>query len=178
MSDSGMIAEATLTAQEALLQPMRHTGEPPKRRRSAAEVDAERFGISLAGSFRVQSIRQPRASRPELSSRVASLCGVAVLAGLGLFLACDIAGRPIALWDESRLAVNALEMSQRGFGLVTTYGFQPDLWNTKPPLLIWLEAGSMHLFGASEWALRLPSLLAGLATLVLVLRFSLRLGGR
>jgi 4-amino-4-deoxy-L-arabinose transferase-like glycosyltransferase len=91
------------------------------------------------------------------------------------FLACDISWRPIVVWDESRLAVNALEMSRRGFSLVTTFGFQPDLWNTKPPLLIWLEAGSIDLFGPSEWALRLPSFLAALATVGLVMRFAWRL---
>jgi 4-amino-4-deoxy-L-arabinose transferase-like glycosyltransferase len=101
---------------------------------------------------------------------------VAFLVLAALFLASDIALHPIVLWDESRLAVNALEMSQRGFSLITTYGFKPDLWNTKPPLLIWLEAGSIRLFGPSEWALRLPSALAALATVALVMRFSWRLG--
>ena len=100
----------------------------------------------------------------------------AFLALAAIFLASDLALHPIVLWDESRLAVNALEMSQRGFSLVTTYGFQPDLWNTKPPLLIWLEAGSIRLFGPSEWAVRLPSFLAALATVALVMRFSWRLG--
>jgi 4-amino-4-deoxy-L-arabinose transferase-like glycosyltransferase len=94
-----------------------------------------------------------------------------------LFLASDVALHPIVLWDESRLAVNALEMSQRGFSLVTTYGSQPDLWNTKPPLLIWLEAASIRAFGPAEWALRLPSLLAAVATVAMVMRFSWRLGG-
>ncbi|HEY3887276.1 MAG TPA: glycosyltransferase family 39 protein [Caulobacteraceae bacterium] len=98
------------------------------------------------------------------------------LALAALFLASDIALHPIVLWDESRLAVNALEMSQRGFSLVTTYGFHPDLWNTKPPLLIWLEAGSLRLLGPSEWTLRLPSLLAAIGTVGLVMRFSWRLG--
>jgi 4-amino-4-deoxy-L-arabinose transferase-like glycosyltransferase len=100
----------------------------------------------------------------------------AFLAFAGLFLASDIALHPIVIWDESRLAMNALEMSQRGFSLVTTYGFKPDLWNTKPPLLVWLEAGSLRLFGLSEWSLRLPSVLAALATVALVMRFSWRLG--
>jgi 4-amino-4-deoxy-L-arabinose transferase-like glycosyltransferase len=93
-----------------------------------------------------------------------------------LFLASDMALHPIVIWDESRLAMNALEMSQRGFSLVTTYGFKPDLWNTKPPLLVWLEAGSIRLFGLSEWSVRLPSVLAALATVALVMRFSWRLG--
>ena len=100
----------------------------------------------------------------------------AFLALAALFLGFDLSLHPIVLWDESRLAVNALEMSQRGFSLVTTYGFQPDLWNTKPPLLIWMEAGSIRFFGPSEWALRLPSFLAALATVALVMRFSWRLG--
>jgi 4-amino-4-deoxy-L-arabinose transferase-like glycosyltransferase len=94
-----------------------------------------------------------------------------------VFLGFDIASRPIVLWDESRLAVNAMEMSQRGFSLVTTYGFQPDLYNTKPPLLIWLMAGSVRLFGPYAWAIRLPSLVAALATLGLVLRMTWRLSG-
>ena len=87
---------------------------------------------------------------------------LAVVAFAALFLGWNIAFRPIVLWDELRLAVNALEMTIRGFGLVTTYGFRPDLWNTKPPLLIWLQAGAMDVFGPDEWALRLPSLVAAL----------------
>jgi 4-amino-4-deoxy-L-arabinose transferase-like glycosyltransferase len=133
--------------------------------------------ISLAGSSRVHSIGLPRSSSPDHRRPAARLGAAALLTALGVFVGFDIASHPIVLWDESRLAVNALEMSQRGFSLVTTYGFQPDLWNTKPPLLIWLEAGSIHLFGASEWALRLPSFMAALATLALVMRFSWWLGG-
>ena len=122
------------------------------------------------------------ASAPERTgvgraARLNRWAAVGFLALAALFLASDIALHPIVLWDESRLAVNAVEMSQRGFSLITTYGFHPDLWNTKPPLLIWLEAGSIRLFGPSEWALRLPSFLAALATVALVMRFSWRLGG-
>jgi hypothetical protein len=117
-------------------------------------------------------------SQPPMGRRHAAvLLGGAILLFAALFIGLDIAARPIALWDESRLAVNALEMSQRGFSLVTTYGFAPDLWNTKPPLLIWLMAGAIRLFGAREWAIRLPSLLAALATVALTLRFAWRLGG-
>jgi hypothetical protein len=52
-----------------------------------------------------------------------------------LLLFVDLEGPPpIALKDEARNANNALEMYLRGFGLVTTYEFRPDLWNTKPRL--------------------------------------------
>jgi 4-amino-4-deoxy-L-arabinose transferase-like glycosyltransferase len=68
-------------------------------------------------------------------------------------------------------------MYLRGFSLVTTFGFQPDLWNTKPPLLIWLMSASMHLFGPSEWAIRLPSALAAMGILSCTLLFVWRITG-
>jgi 4-amino-4-deoxy-L-arabinose transferase-like glycosyltransferase len=98
-----------------------------------------------------------------------------VLLVAAAFMSSDIASRHIVLWDESRLAVTALEMSERGFSLVTTYGYQPDAWNTKPPLLIWLEAGSLRLFGVREWALRLPNDVAALTTLALTFACAWRL---
>jgi len=103
------------------------------------------------------------------------LWGVAVLALSALFLGYDIGMRPIVLWDESRVVSNALEMSWSGFSLITSYGFKPDLWNTKPPLLIWLIAGCVRLFGPSEWVVRTPSLLAALGTTAMVMGFSWRL---
>jgi 4-amino-4-deoxy-L-arabinose transferase-like glycosyltransferase len=81
---------------------------------------------------------------------------------------------PIVIWDESRLAVNALEMHMRGFSLVTTYGFLPDNWNTKPPLAIWLMDAAIALCGRSEFAIRLPSMMAALATLGIVFAFTRR----
>jgi 4-amino-4-deoxy-L-arabinose transferase-like glycosyltransferase len=114
----------------------------------------------------------PHRARPR--ARAAIVAGLAIIVGAAVFIGFDI-GRPIGLWDESRLAVNALEMSQRGVRLITTYGFAPDLWNTKPPLLIWLMAGAIRLFGAQEWAIRLPSLLAAVATVALTLWFAWRL---
>ena len=75
---------------------------------------------------------------------------------------------PIVQWDESRLAVNAAEMYQTQEYLVTTYEHQPDLYNTKPPLMIWLQVLSIKFFGLTEWAIRFPSALAGLFTIWLV----------
>ncbi len=81
---------------------------------------------------------------------------------------------PLMLWDESRLAVNAAEMLARREWLVTTFGQQPDLWNTKPPLMIWLQALSIKTLGYTQLAVRLPSALAALATILLVFRFGAR----
>ena len=86
--------------------------------------------------------------------------------------------QPLQNWDESRLAINAAEMLRRHDWIVTYYHGQPDLWNTKPPLLLWLQALSMQAFGYSEWAFRLPSALAALALTALVAAFARRwLGG-
>jgi 4-amino-4-deoxy-L-arabinose transferase-like glycosyltransferase len=100
-----------------------------------------------------------------------------VLPPLGLLAALVIlftwhTGTPVLhVWDEARLAVNAVEMLRSGDWLVTRYEGQPDLWNTKPPLLIWLQAGCLHWLGYGMWAIRLPSVLAALATAWMLYRF-------
>lgn len=78
---------------------------------------------------------------------------------------------PIQLWDEARLANSALEMAQSGLSLVTTYDGMPDHWNTKPPLLIWLMSISIRWLGPNEWGVRLPSVVAALATVGIVFTF-------
>lgn len=45
----------------------------------------------------------------------------------------------------------------------------------KPPLLYWMAAGSMHLFGVHDWAGRLPLALAVLALLLSVYALGIRL---
>lgn len=92
-----------------------------------------------------------------------------VIAPLGLL--ADLGGLSLRQWDEARLAVSALEMTRRGHWLVTTYGFVPDLWNTKPPLMIWLQAGFIRLLGPTEWAVRLPAALSALAVVGLLYAF-------
>lgn len=65
-------------------------------------------------------------------------------------------------WDEARNGANAWEMLRRGDPINLWYAGELDTWNAKPPLVIWLIAGSYRLFGYNEWALRLPSAIAGL----------------
>ena len=81
-------------------------------------------------------------------------------------------GTPVLhVWDEARLAVNAAEMLRSGDWLITRYDGQPDLWNTKPPLLIWMQAASLNVLGYNMWAFRLPSVLAALGTAWIIYRF-------
>lgn len=78
---------------------------------------------------------------------------------------------PIRLWDESRLALNAYEMSRSGNWLVTTFDGAPDMWNTKPPLLIWIQALLIKVFGFNTLALRIPVALACAFTVYYLFRF-------
>ncbi len=77
-------------------------------------------------------------------------------------------------WDESRRGVNAYEMLNNGNLLVTYFDGQPDMWGTKPPLLIWCQAFFMKMIGPNEIAIRLPSALAGLFTILMMILFSWR----
>ena len=81
---------------------------------------------------------------------------------------------PIRIWDESRLAINAYEMFLTGDFIVTYFDGVPDMWNTKPPMLIWFQAGFMKLIGVNELAVRLPSAIAAFLTCALLLIFSER----
>ncbi len=98
-----------------------------------------------------------------------TLALVVGLIGLALvFQIADTTWLPLHVWDESRLAVNAIEMLASGNHLATSYGFVPDLWNTKPPLVINLMALSMQVFGTTPFALRLPATLSAVAVVVLI----------
>jgi 4-amino-4-deoxy-L-arabinose transferase-like glycosyltransferase len=102
--------------------------------------------------------------------------------GLALLASCfplafDLGRAPLQTWDEARQAVNAFEMLHAGGQwLVTTFAHHPDLWNTKPPLLIWLQALSMAAFGPTPLAVRLPTLLATVSTVGLLYAAGRRLG--
>ena len=94
----------------------------------------------------------------------------AVLCYFPLFLHLD--HMSLRLWDEARRAVNAFEMAQNENLLVTHYDGLPEMWGTKPPLLIWCQSFLMKTIGYNEIAVRLPSALAALATIVLLVLFS------
>ena len=81
---------------------------------------------------------------------------------------------PIRIWDEARLAINSYEMLNNGDYIVTHFDGKPDVWNTKPPLLIWLQVISMKVLGVNELAIRLPSAIAAFFTCIIVLVFSHR----
>jgi len=78
----------------------------------------------------------------------------------------------LRMWDESRNGINALEMLKNNNFLVTYFKGAPDLWNTKPPFLIWVIVAFFKLFGVSELTLRLPSAISASLTVLLIYVFS------
>lgn len=72
------------------------------------------------------------------------------------------------LWDrdEPRNAQCAREMYAAGEWVVPT--FDGELRTHKPALLYWCQIAAYHALGVNEWAARLPSALAGIATALLV----------
>lgn len=81
---------------------------------------------------------------------------------------------PLRMWDEARQAISALEMLRGGDWLVAHFYDQPDMWSTKPPLLIWLQTTFFAILGPGELGLRLPSAIAAFLTGWFVLRFTTR----
>lgn len=67
--------------------------------------------------------------------------------------------------DEGRYASVAAEMLRSGDWVVPHFQGQPHL--TKPPLIYWLTALNLKLFGVNEWAARLAPAWAALGTLLL-----------
>ena len=74
-------------------------------------------------------------------------------------------------WDESMFAVNAYEMMENGKIFSLYFDNAPDLYNTKPPLTVWLQILFIKLLGYNELAIRLPSALASFACVALLFRF-------
>jgi len=79
---------------------------------------------------------------------------------------------PIFNWDESRQAINMLEMIEKANPLVTSFEGLPDHYNTKPPLLIWIQTSIYLISGRLELAMRLPSALAALTTCFVLIWFA------
>jgi 4-amino-4-deoxy-L-arabinose transferase-like glycosyltransferase len=79
------------------------------------------------------------------------------------------------MWDESRNAVNAIEMYQTGNWLVRTYDFAPENYELKPPLLTWFQVASLNVFVLNELGIRFPSVVFSLITLMVLFSLMYRM---
>jgi 4-amino-4-deoxy-L-arabinose transferase-like glycosyltransferase len=76
-------------------------------------------------------------------------------------------------WDEINFAESAREMIETGDYATVQIDYQP-FWE-KPPLFIWMQTVSMHLFGVNEMAARFPNAICGIITLLLLFRIGSQL---
>jgi 4-amino-4-deoxy-L-arabinose transferase-like glycosyltransferase len=107
---------------------------------------------------------------PTLLTALAGGAAVAALALVLFFLHLGIYG----LWepDEARYAEIAREMLASHDLIVPHLNYVPYI--EKPPLLYWLTAGSMKLFGINEFAARLVNAAAALIGVLATYLFTLR----
>lgn len=73
-------------------------------------------------------------------------------------------------WDETAIWADANALVATGKDMHGLPGWQfifPSYGDYKMPVLIWLSAASIRVLGSSAFALRFPSLLAGISTVVL-----------
>lgn len=94
----------------------------------------------------------------------------------GLALGSRMTEAPLVDWDEATYAEVAHEA-------IANHSYLDFTWNgqayvKKPPLLFWALAGSFKVLGESEFAARLPSVAAGLATLLLIYLTAAGVAGR
>ena len=115
--------------------------------------------------------RATRATRLAARSAPVSL-GLPVLLVLAIWLAFfnQLNGVPLFDVDEGAFSESTREMLARGDYLTTWLNGQPRY--DKPILTYWLQALSVLLFGAREFAFRLPSTLAAVGWMVAILLFT------
>ncbi|HXK52632.1 MAG TPA: O-antigen ligase family protein [bacterium] len=80
-------------------------------------------------------------------------------------------------WDEAIYAKIAKNIYQTGDYIFLKWS-SSELWLEKPPLYMWLMALSMKIFSITSFAVRLPSALFGLGTVLLTYVFGTKLYGR
>src|SRR5437868_12577373 len=81
----------------------------------------------------------------------------------------------ISLWDidEGLNAEAAREMLESGDWVVPSFNFKPR--TAKPPLLYWAQALAYQTFGVTEFAARLPSVIAAVLAALLTYRLGRRM---
>lgn len=69
-------------------------------------------------------------------------------------------------WDEINFAECSREMILTGEYLRPKINFEA-FWE-KPPLFMWFQSISMHIFGVNEYAARFPNAICGISTLLII----------
>jgi 4-amino-4-deoxy-L-arabinose transferase-like glycosyltransferase len=116
---------------------------------------------------------------PEPSTQIAttrrwSLRSLTILIFTWLVLQVSGLFTPGLLDDVDSVYIEIAREMLRRHDFVTPY-INGVRFFDKPPLMYWMAAGSMHLFGAHDWAARIPLALAVLALVLAVYALGIRL---
>lgn len=85
-----------------------------------------------------------------------------ILFGIFIFTVFYNLGKaPLQNWDEAFYGENIQQILRRNDWIVMYFNNYP--FNDKPPLYMWIGAVSAMVFGMNEFAVRLPSAIAGIA---------------
>ncbi len=101
----------------------------------------------------------------------------AILVFVSAFLTLPNLGAP-SLWDqdEGLNAEASREMMETGTWVIPTFNYQ--LRTAKPVMINWLQRISFETFGVGEWSARLPSVLAGWLSVLLIYELARRMFDR
>lgn len=110
--------------------------------------------------------------------RIFQLLCVCLFAWLAFLCFYKLDVKYVDPWDEARHGVNAYEMLKQGSLVKSTYLYQTDYYNLKPPLSMWSIMLSMVLFGKSVWTLRFASVICYLCLALCVVCFARKRYGR
>lgn len=91
------------------------------------------------------------------------LINILIILSSALFFIPAIGNVHLFDWDEINFAEAAREMIVSKNYSIVQINFEP-FWE-KPPLFIWMQALSMHLFGINEFAARFPNAVCAIITL-------------
>jgi 4-amino-4-deoxy-L-arabinose transferase-like glycosyltransferase len=97
---------------------------------------------------------------------------VSIIVAWVIFLASGFSSIPLMPPDEPKYAFAASKMIETGDFITPTFNCQPRF--DKPPLIYWLIASSFEIFGVSDWAARIPSLMATLGVMLIMYHWSAR----
>ncbi|MBW3694734.1 glycosyltransferase family 39 protein [Vibrio sp. T187] len=98
------------------------------------------------------------------------------LLGFALLLRLiSLATYPLMDTTEARYGEMARLMVETGNWLTPQFDYGVPFWG-KPPLFTWMSAAGIELFGLSEFAVRAPHWLAGVATILLMAYFTRKSG--
>jgi hypothetical protein len=137
--------------------------------------------LAAAGLLFHAAWRAWRRGRPEVAAAAIVAAGLV----LRMYAGCDLF---LHTWDERYHALVAKHLIQHP--LLPTLYDRPLLpydyrdwranhvWLHKPPLALWMMAGSMRLLGVDEIAMRLPSLMLSALAILLTYVIGAHFGGR